>query len=71
MKYKIEIWKYHKCIDEYESNDIDKIRKWFRENYGYTYVNGGCCYYIYKNNKRLSFEEEQKLDIIDIMEDCW
>ena len=61
MKYKIEIWIFHEIVDTFESNTIDEILEWYREEYKYMYDNGDCTFYVYLDDKELDFEETYKL----------
>ena len=64
MKYKIEIWKYHRIVETYENNDIKEILKWYIENWLSVHDYGGCTFYIYEENKQLSIDEENDLGFI-------
>ena len=55
--YKIEIWQYHSKVDTYKNKDIKKVLKWYKENWEIINEHGYCCYYLYKNNKELSYDE--------------
>ena len=60
-KWKIEIWEYHYVVDSYESNSINKVLKWFRQNWLWSYDNGNCSFEVYKNNNELTFDEKYDL----------
>jgi len=62
MKYKIEIWRFHRIIDIYENDDIEKVGEWYRKNYLDLFNSGGCTYYLFEDNRQLTFEEERDLD---------
>ena len=59
--YKIEIWRFHLIHETYTSNNIKEILKWYRENYLLLYEYGECCFYVYKNDEELSFDECSKI----------
>lgn len=63
--FKIEIWQYHCVVDTYESNDMTEILEWYFKNWKGCYENGGCTYYVYKNNEELSFDEIYQLGFED------
>lgn len=54
--YKIEIWS-DKKIAEFTSTSFKAIRKWFNENYRYSYVRGYCAIYLSKNNKEINWKK--------------
>lgn len=64
-EFKIEIWQYHCIVDIYESDNIEEVLEWYRENWIGCYLNGGCAYEVYKNGKMLLFEEIYKLGFED------
>lgn len=64
-KYRIEIWQYHSKADEYESNDLKAVLKWFREKWLWVYDNDGCSFSVFENDRRMSFEEEYDLGFYD------
>lgn len=59
--YKIEIWRFHVIHETYTSNNIKDILKWYRANWLLVYEYGGCCFYVYKNDEKLSFDELNKI----------
>lgn len=59
--YKIEIWQYHSKVDEYISNDVKEVLNWYNEEWYLMYKAGFCCFYLYKNDVKLTFDEEYKL----------
>ena len=61
MRYRIEIWQYHNLVETFESNHIKDVLDWYREEWKMTYDYGNCTFYVYKNNKRLYFDEKNKL----------
>lgn len=61
MKYRIEIWMYGFCYFTYESETIDYLLLWYRENWEHTYLLGGCDFDIYEGDRRLTFKEELDL----------
>lgn len=61
MRYKIEIWQWHSIVDTFESNSIEEILEWYRENWLYVYERDNCAFDIYENGKLLEFEEENRL----------
>lgn len=63
--YRIEIWQFHSIIDEYKNNDISKVLNWYRQHWKYCYDWGNCSFEVYKNNKILSFDEENKLGFFE------
>lgn len=67
--YKIEIWRFHIIYDTYTSNDIKDILKWFRENWLLMSSNEECHFFVYKNNKEVSFDELYKLGFYKTFEE--
>lgn len=61
MKYKIEIWQYFNMTEFFESDNIQDILDWYKENWWGCYEIGGCSFTIYENDRELSFEEEYEL----------
>jgi hypothetical protein len=55
-KYKIEIMRYHAVIDEYNSNDYEKIKKWFKKEYKDLYDSDECTFYVYEDGKDIAWE---------------
>ena len=60
-KFKIEIWMYHNIVSTFKSNNIEEILIWFRQKWLICYNNGGCTFYVYENDRELSFDEIYKL----------
>jgi len=65
MKYRIEIWVYHNLHTKYESDDIKEVLKWYRKKWQVSYDFGNCTFYLFEDNKRLSFEETNELGFYD------
>ena len=63
-KYKIEIWQYHRCVETYENNDIGEVLKWYVENWQFVYDQLGCTFYLFKNGRRLTVDEESDLGFL-------
>lgn len=64
--YRIEIWRYGTVIDTYESNDIRKVLKYFKEKWLYAYdYEGSCAFDVYENLRRMTFDELNKLGFYD------
>jgi hypothetical protein len=59
--YKIEIFRYHSLEDSHESESVDEILSWYRENYRHSYENGECAFDVYKDDEIMSFDEEYEL----------
>ena len=60
--YRIEIWQYHSLTETYESDSVEEILDWYKNNnWQYCYECGGCAFDVYKDGIELSFEEEYKL----------
>ena len=57
MRYKIEIWQYHRKVDTYTSDDINEVLEWYKYEWEDCYDNGGCMFYIFDNDKQLLFDE--------------
>ena len=66
MKYAIEIWRYHSVEETYESNDIKDVLKWYKDNWQTAFDYGMCTFYVFKNNKELTFEECNKLGFYEL-----
>lgn len=56
-KYKIEIWRYHGIVDEFSSDDILSVRDWWFDGWQHAYDTGECSFYVYENNRKMSFDE--------------
>lgn len=65
MKYKIEIWRHHAIIDSFQSDYAQEVLEWYRREWQGFYDNGGCTFYLFKNSRVLSFEEEDSLGFFD------
>ena len=61
MRYKIEIWQWHSIVDTYESNDINEVLEWYKDEWKDCYDYGNCTFYMFDDNKELSFDEKHKL----------
>lgn len=63
--YRIEIYRRYKngvAIKEVaESDDIDEILFWFRDNWYICVEKGACYFYLYKNGKKLTYTETKEL----------
>ena len=59
--YKIEIWQHHSITKTYENKDVGKVLKWYIKNWQFCYDYGLCTFYLYKDDKELSFDEENEL----------
>ena len=64
MNYEIEIWKYHTRIDNYKSNNIEEIAKWFKLKWRGSCESGYSAFCVYKNSIELSLEELDLLGFI-------
>ena len=65
MKYAIEIWIHHSVEETYESNNIKDVLNWYKDNWQSCFDYDGCTFYVFKNNKELSFEEINRLGFYD------
>ena len=59
--YKIEILQYHSIVKTYKNEDVKNVLKWYIENWQTCYDYGGCTFYLYKDDKKLSFDEKFEL----------
>ena len=59
--YKIEILQYHSIVKAYKNEDVKNVLKWYIENWQTCYDYGGCTFYLYKDDKELSFDEKFEL----------
>ena len=59
--YKIEILQYHSIKKAYKNKDVKNVLKWYKENWQTCYDYGGCAFCLYKDDKELSFDEENEL----------
>lgn len=59
--YRIEIWQYHSIKKTYENKDMKNVLKWYKENWQFCYDYGMCAFYLYKDDKELSFDETNEL----------
>lgn len=64
-KWQIDIWQYHNVVDSYENNNIEEVLKWFRQNWLWSYDNGNCSFDVYKNDRLLTFDEENELGFFE------
>lgn len=55
--YKIEIWSGRNKTDEFTSTSFKAIRKWFDENYRYSYARGYCAVYLSKKDKEINWKK--------------
>lgn len=66
MKYKIEIWRYHALIEEYQSDTIQDIYDWFYNyNWKWEYELGNCCFNVYEDEREMTFNELNKHGFYD------
>jgi hypothetical protein len=65
MKYRIEIWIYHHLHTQFESNNIKEVLKWYKEKWQVSYGIGNCTFYLFEDNKELSFDYIYKLGFYD------
>lgn len=56
---------YGSVTDTYENDDLNEVLRWWRINHLLNYENGHNAFYVYKNNKEITFEEEYKLGFCD------
>ena len=61
MRYKMEIWQWRRIVDTYASDDINEVLEWYKDEWKGCHDDGYCAFYIFDNDKELSFEEEYKL----------
>ena len=61
---KIEIWRYHSIIKTYKNKDVKKVLKWYKDNWQICFDYGECTFYLYKDDKKLSFEEDYELGFL-------
>lgn len=61
MKYKIDIWQYGNIVESYESNDIEEVVDWYKENWFNAYEYGLCTIDVYEPRRDIPFEEAVKL----------
>lgn len=61
MKYKIDIWQYGNIVESYESNDIEEVVDWYKENWFSAYECGLCTIDVYEPRRDIPFEEAVKL----------
>ena len=59
--YKIEIWRYNSITKIYENKDVKKVLNWYIKNWQFCYDYGECTFYLYKDDKELTFDEEFEL----------
>lgn len=57
--YKIEIWQYHSISDEFSSDNLEEVKKWYFINWCGCYNSGGCTFYIYHNGEEKSELNEE------------
>lgn len=68
MKYKIEIWRFHALIEQYESDTIEDIKAWFFDDdpcWKGIYENGDCSFSVYENGRYMEFDELEKYGFYD------
>ena len=61
MKYKIVIWCYQTIKDTYESEELQEALDWFISNWLGIWERGGCAFYVYEDDRELSFDEAYDL----------
>jgi hypothetical protein len=59
--YKIEIWSYHSKREIFENEDVEKVLEWYKENWQEHYEDGGCTFYVSKDDKELDYDTEYDL----------
>lgn len=61
-KYKIEVWRYHHKIDEYENDDPKKVDNWYKKKYQVMDDWGECCYYKFVANEHVEDLKQAQQD---------
>lgn len=61
MKYRIDIWQYGNIADSYESDNIEEVVNWYKENWVDAYEYGLCSMDVYEQRRDIPFEEAVKL----------
>lgn len=61
MSYKIEIWQYHEQIESHKEKSLDDVLKWYKANWKNDYEQGLCTFYVFKDNKEMTFDELNKV----------
>lgn len=61
MAYKIEIWRYHEVVDEYEDKSVGNVLKWYRNHWKRTYDFGGCFFDLLENGKEVDWDTQYEL----------
>ena len=59
--YRIEIWQHHSIKKTYKNKDVKNVLEWYIKNWQTYYDYGGCTFYLCKDDKELSFDEEFEL----------
>ena len=60
--YRIEIYRYtHKLEETYETNDIDVMLFWYRDQWQICVEKGACYFYLFKDGKKLKYTETREL----------
>ena len=55
MKYRINVWQYGRIIEDYYSNDVNEVVKWYRKNWADSYEVGNCTIEVYESDKDMLF----------------
>jgi hypothetical protein len=64
--YRIEIYRYnHRLEETYETNDIEVMLFWYRDQWRICIERGSCYFYLYRDDKKLTFTETKELGFYD------
>ncbi len=61
MKYKIDVWQYGFLRESYESDNIEDVVNWYKENWCYAYQYGLCAIEIYEDGETYPFNKALEL----------
>lgn len=60
MKYRIDIWQYGNMVENYESDNIEEVVDWYKENWADAYEHSLCTMDVYEQRRDIPFEEAIK-----------
>ena len=60
-KWKIDIWQFGSIVETYESENIDEVLKWYKENWSLVNEYNGCAFDVFKNDEELTYEQKDEV----------
>ena len=59
--YKINIWRYRRIVDKFESDNLEDLQEWYNENWMWDYEYGECAIDLFYLGKSLSWEDKKEI----------